>query len=114
MLLMFYNLLNSQNISINNCEKRLVTYLLGQLRQKKGAIGGSITGVITEKRDNNWTVASFVHNESEITTWISKYIASISKVQNPKASRIFKIRTSFLNLKLQINRLAQAQTTPAH
>ena len=49
MLLMFYNLLNSQNISINNCEKRLVTYLLGQLRQKKGAIGGSITGVITEK-----------------------------------------------------------------
>ena len=33
MLLVRYSFLNSQNISINNSEKRLVTYLLGQLRR---------------------------------------------------------------------------------
>ena len=31
MLLVCYGLLNSQNISVNNSEKRLVTYLLGHL-----------------------------------------------------------------------------------
>ena len=44
-------------------------------------------------------------------------IASKSKAQNPKQSNIFKIRTSFLNLKLQINRLlAQGHwsCTPTH
>ena len=58
-------------------------------------------------------MVSFVHNESEITTW---KIASKSKAENPKQSSIFKIRTSFLNLKLQINRLAQGQwsCTPIH
>ena len=33
MLFVCHSLLNSQNISINNSEKRLVTYLLGHLRR---------------------------------------------------------------------------------
>ena len=34
-------------------------------------------------------------------------ITSKPKAKNPKQSNIFKKRTSFLDLKLQINRLAQ-------
>ena len=37
-------------------------------------------------------------------------IASKQKAQNPKQSKILKIRTSFLNLKLQIIKLAQLLT----
>ena len=57
-------------------------------------------------------MVSFTHNGSEITTWIP----SKSKAQNLKQSNIFKIRTSFLNLELQINRLAQGHwsCTPSH
>ena len=44
-------------------------------------------------------MVSFIHNGSEITTWMG--YTSKPKAQNPK------IRTSFLNFKLQIIRLAQ-------
>ena len=47
-------------------------------------------------------MVSFIHNGSETTAGWG--IASKPKAQNPKQSNIFKIRTSFLNLKLQINR----------
>ena len=50
-------------------------------------------------------MVSFIHNGSEITTWMG--IASKPKVQNLRQSNIFKKRTSFLNLKLQIIRLPQ-------
>ena len=49
MLLVWYSLLNNQNISINKSEKKLVTYLLGHLLQQKGAVGGAIIGTITGK-----------------------------------------------------------------
>ena len=106
MLLVCYSLLNSQNISISNGEKRLVTYFLGHLRRQKVALGGAITGALTGKRSNNWLMVSFIHNRNEIT-W---GIASKPYAQNPKQiSNTFKIRTSLLNLKLQINRLAQGR-----
>ena len=65
MLCVCYSLLNSQNISINNSEKKVgylltrapLTYLkkLQNLHRKKG---------------NNWTMMTFIHNGSEITTWM--------------------------------------------
>ena len=57
---------------------------------------------------------SFIHNGSEITTWMGYSFKT--KAQNPKQNNIFKIRTSFLNLKLQIIRLAQGHwsCTPTH
>ena len=106
MLLVCCSLLNSQNISINNSEKRLVTYLLGHHQQQKGAIGGAITGATTGKRSNKWPMDSFIHNGSDITTWMGYSFKIKSTIQNPNQSNIFKIRT-FLNLKLQINRLTQ-------
>ena len=50
-------------------------------------------------------MVNFIHNGTEITTWMG--IASKPKAQNPTQSSIFKKRTSFMNLKLQIIRLAQ-------
>ena len=47
-------------------------------------------------------MVSFIHNESEITAWMG-YSFKKHKIQ----SNIFKIRTYFLNIKLQIIRLAQ-------
>ena len=59
-------------------------------------------------------MVSFIHNGSEITTWMG--IASKPKAQNPKQSNTCKTRTSFLNLKLQIIRSAQGHwsCTPTH
>ena len=60
MLLVCYSLLNSQNISINNCEKRLVTRTpLTQIKKLQK---------LHRKRSNNWPKVSFIHNGSEITT----------------------------------------------
>ena len=53
MLFLCYSLLNSQNISINDSEKRLVTYLLRHLQRQKGVIGGAITDEITGKSNSN-------------------------------------------------------------
>ena len=43
----------------------------------------------------------------EVSLQLGWGIASKPKAQNPKQNSIFKKRTSFLNLKLQIIRLAQ-------
>ena len=59
------------------------------------------------RRSNNWTMVSFIHNGSEITTQLGWGIPSKPKPQNPKQSNIFKKRTSFLNFKAQILRLAR-------
>ena len=65
MLLVCYNLLNlnSQNIpTINNSEKRLVTRTPPtQLKMLQE---------LHRKRTDNWPMTSFIHNGSEITTWI--------------------------------------------
>ena len=62
--------------------------------------------VVAQKiRSNNWPMVSFIHNGSKITTWMG-----YSFKQNQKhkiQSHILKIRPSFLNLKMQIIRLAQ-------
>ena len=50
-------------------------------------------------------MVSLIHNRSEIT--LGWGIGSNPKVQNPKKSSNFKKKTSFLNLKLHIIRLAQ-------
>ena len=50
-------------------------------------------------------MARFIHNECKII--LGWDITSKRKRQNPKQSDIFKIRTSFLNLKLQIIRLTE-------
>ena len=67
MLLVCYSLLNSQNISINNSEKRL---LKGIKKLQK----------LQRKRSNNFPMVSFIYNGSQITT----AIASKPKSQNPK------------------------------
>ena len=69
---------------------------------------------VAQKKENSWTIVSFIHNGSEITIWMGYSFKT--KAQNPKQSNIFKKRTSFLNLKLQIIRLAQGNwsCTPTH
>ena len=65
MLLVCYNLLNSQNIaayqSINN-EKWLVTGIPPAWLKKLLNLH--------RKKSNNWPMVSFIHNGSEKTTWI--------------------------------------------
>ena len=91
-------------LSINNSEKWLVTGIpptqpkkLLKLHRKKG---------------NNWPMVSFIHNGSEITTWMGHSFKTKSKIQ----SNIFKITMSFLNFILQIIRRAQRHwgCTPTH
>ena len=54
MLLVCYDLLNSQNIPISNSEKWLVTKIpLTQL--KKAA-------EVAQKKSNNWPMVSFIHS----------------------------------------------------
>ena len=86
MLLVCFNFLYSQNIylSINSSEKRLVPRTPLKLHRKKS---------------NNWPMVSFIHNGSEITTWMHKSTKS-------KATFLSKIN-SFFNFKLQIIRLVQ-------
>ena len=64
MLLMRYNLLNSQNIatyqSINN-EKWLVNTGIPPTQIKKLL-------KLCRKKSNSWSIVSFIHNGSEITT----------------------------------------------
>ena len=90
MLFVLY-LLNSQNVSINNSEKRLMTDLLGPRLHRK--------------RSNNWTMVRFIHNGGDKTICMGYSFKTTSTKSN--RSNIFKKRTSFLNLKLQIIRLEQ-------
>ena len=54
---MCYSLLNSQNISVNNSEKRLFNK---KPRQKATEVA--------QKRNNNWPMVSFILNGTEKTT----------------------------------------------
>ena len=58
-------------------------------------------------------MASFVYNASEITTWMGYSFKTKGKKNQSNA---FKIRTTFLNFKMQIIRLAQGQWSfmPTH
>ena len=60
MLLVCYNLLDSQSIDINNSKK---CWLLGNLRLIKK------TAELAQKRNNNWPVTSFNHNAREARTY---------------------------------------------
>ena len=57
------------------------------------------------KRSNKWPMVIFINNGSEITT-LMRYSFK-TKSTNTKQSNIYKKRTYFLSLKLQIIRLAQ-------
>ena len=72
MLLVCYNLLNSQNISISNSEKSLVT--------RKPPLQK-----LHRKRSNNWLMVSFIDNGSEITTWMGYSC----KTKNTKSKAAF-------------------------
>ena len=86
MLLVCYTLLNSQNISMKNSEKRLVTAY-------QDTSGVAIKAAeLAQKKQQQLDHGEFCPQ------W---------KRDNLKQSNIFKIRTFFLNLKLQIIRLAQ-------
>ena len=56
------NLVNSQNISISNSEKKLVTRIPPTQLKKLQKLH--------RKRSNNWPMVSFIHNRSQITTWM--------------------------------------------
>ena len=62
-LLVCYSLLNSQNITINNSEKDWLLICqdtsVAPLLQK-----------LHRKRSNNWPMGDFIHNGTEITTWM--------------------------------------------
>ena len=57
------------------------------------------------KRSNKWPMVIFINNGSEITTLMGYSFKT--KSTNTKQSNIYKKRTYFLSLKLQIIRLAQ-------
>ena len=90
MLLVCYGLLNSQNISTNNREKRLVAGTSPALHNKLQKLH--------RKRSNIWSMVSFIHNGSERTTWMGYNFKENKKCKIQR--NVFKIRTFFLNLKL--------------
>ena len=100
MLLVCYNLLNSQNIA---------RYL--SINKQWKMVGYRDTSDVAEnllklhrKKSNNWPMVSFIHNGSEITIWVGHSF----KTKSTKSRATFlKITTSFFNFKLQIIRLAQ-------
>ena len=111
MIFVCYSLLNSQNIltnnHVNNSEKGLVT-------RTPPAQLSKLQKLHRKVRSKNWPMVSFIHNGSETTTWMEY---SFKQNQKDKTqSNIFKIKTYFLNLKLQIIRLAQGHCncTPTH
>ena len=66
------------------------------------------------KNINYWSMVSFVHSGSEITTRMGYNFKTKSK--STKFQALFLRKTSFLNFKLQIIRLAQRhwRCTPTH
>ena len=63
------------------------------------------------KKGNNWPMVSFIHNGSEITTWMGHSF----KTKSTKSKATFLTTPSF-NFKLAIIRLAQGHwcCTPTH
>ena len=98
MLLVGYNLLNTQNIapyqSVNSAKWLVTGIPLTQLKELLK---------LHRKKNNNWPMVSFIRNRSEITT---RNWAQLQNQKHKIQSNVFKI-TSFLNFKLQIIRLAQ-------
>ena len=90
MLLVCYNLLNSQNIaayqSINN-EKWLVTGIPPAWLKKLLNLH--------RKKSNNWPMVSFIHNGSEITTWIGYMQLANFKTKSTKSQATFLRKRSF-------------------
>ena len=59
---------------------------------------------VAQKKEKQLVHGEFyIHNGSEITTWMEHRVKTKNKIQ----SNIFKITTSYLNFKLQIIRLVQ-------
>ena len=86
-----------KDISINNSQKKLVTYQdIYDIAKKLPELH--------RKRNNDWPMVSFINNRSEITAWMGY---SFKTKSTKLKQRNIKIRTTFLNLKLQIIRLAQ-------
>ena len=82
---------------MNNSDKVLVTRTPSTQLKKLLKLHG--------KKSNKWTMASFVHNGSEITTWMQCSF----KTKSAKSKVIFSRfePTYFWTFKLQIVRLAQ-------
>ena len=88
MFFIFYSILNNQNISINNSEKK-VSYLLtgtspAQLKKLQK---------LHIKTSNDWPMVSFIHNGSELATWIG-YSFKIKSTKS-KAKQHFKDNNIF-------------------
>ena len=96
---------HNQNKSINNSEKRLVTRILPTYLKKLQKLH--------RKRSNNWSMVTFIHNESEITTWMGYSFKT--KSTKSKATSL-RYKHLFLNLKLQMIKSAQGHwsCTPTH
>ena len=75
MLLVCYDLLNSQNIPINQYEWKMVVYKDTSNIARK-------TAEIVQKKSNNWPMVSFIYNGSEVTTWMGHSFKR--KTQNPE------------------------------
>ena len=58
---MCYNLLNSQNKSINQQQWKMVGYKGTSDVAKKAA-------EVAQKKSNNWSMVSFIHNGNDIIT----------------------------------------------
>ena len=93
MLLVCYSLLTIQNMSINNSKKR-VGYLLTRTlpaQLKKAA----------EIAQNNRPMVSFIHNGSEITTWMG-YSFKTKNIKS-KTKQHFKDKNIFFESKAADN-----------
>ena len=86
-------------------KKRLVTRILPTYLKKLQKLH--------RKSSNNWSMVTFIHNESEITTWMGYSFKT--KSAKSKATSL-RYKHLYLNLKLQIIRSAQGHwsCTPAH
>ena len=90
--------------SITNCEKG---WFVGHLRRKlkKKLLK------FHRKKSSKWPIVSFIHNGSEITTWMGYNF----RTKSTKSQATF-LKNLFLNFKLQIILLAQGywSCTPTH
>ena len=64
MLLVCYNLLNTQNIPINQEGTVKMVGCKDNFNVAKKATE------VVQKKSNNWPMVSFIYNGSEITTWM--------------------------------------------
>ena len=107
MLFVWYYMLNSQNIPINNKVKK--GWFLGHLQRKLKKLLK-----FYRRKSNNWSMVRFIHNESEITTWMGYNFKTKSKSTKSRATILRK--TFFFYFKLQMIKLAQRHLsyTPTH